>query len=388
MTVIDRPPRCFRTAIAATLLTIALAVAAGSVDRASAATVTGFTPEQAAAVDSIVSEEMASDRIPGVNVAIYAPGKRFESSYGLSDLTTAAAMDPDDSIRIASISKAFTAVAVLRLIDKRRLRLTDTVDEYVDGVPDGNRINIRKLLGMTAGVYDFTMDDQFNAAFSANPLYPGWEPTDVLPILEAHGPDFPPGQMVSYSDSNYILLGLVIEQVTGKPVRQVINRLARIAGLGHTTFPTTAALPKPFAHGYYAGDAGTGPLQDYTAVNPDVPWTAGNMLSTIADLKRWSRLLGTGTLLSDRLFGRQTAFRPIPNPGGPSIGYGLGIFKLGDWIGHNGAIYGFNTAMFFLPSANARILISGNKSTNFSTESTEMFLEMAEVLFPGSVSIG
>jgi D-alanyl-D-alanine carboxypeptidase len=178
---------------------------------------------------------------------------------------------------------------------------------------------------------------------------------------------------------------MIIEKVTGKPVHRVIDRLSRIAHLKRTEFPLNAALTAPFAHGYYAGDDGDQALQDYTAVNPDVPWTAGNMTSTLADLKRWAKLLGTGKLLSDRLFGRQLQIRPIDNPGGLSVGYGLGIFKLADWIGHNGAIYGFNTVMLYLPDQKARIVISANKSTNFSSETLDMFFAVAAQLFPDSV---
>ena len=346
----------------------------------------GFTAEQAAQVDAAIQGVMSSENVPGVNVGVYAPGKRYENSYGVSDTVTNAPMSPDDTVRIASISKTFTAVAVLRLIDRKKLRLTDTLNKYVKGVPNGKRINIRKLLAMTAGIYNFSGDDQFNAAFSADPLYPGWKPADLLPILERHDPDFPPGEMVSYSDSNYILLGMVIERVTGKPAHKVIDRLAKVAGLDRTRSPTTAALTEPFAHGYYAGDDGTGPLQDYTAVNPDVSWTAGNMTSTLGDLRRWAKLLGTGRLLSRRLFARQTTFRTISDTGGPSLAYGLGMVKLGDWLGHNGEIYGFNTAMFYLPGQDARIVLSANKSTNFSTETIGMFLAITKQLFPGTLT--
>ena len=125
---------------------------------------------------------------------------------------------------------------------------------------------------------------------------------------------------------------------------------------------------------------GRGRFQDYTAVNPDVSWTAGNMTSTLGDLRRWAKLLGTGRLLSRRLFARQTTFRTISDTGGPSLAYGLGMAKLGDWLGHNGEIYGFNTAMFYLPGQDARIVLSANKSTNFSTETIGMFLAITEQL--------
>lgn len=377
-----------RVRVAAGLLLAALiAFAAGGGASAQARAGTGFTAEQTSAIDAIVAEEMTEGRVPGVNLAVYSPGRSYEQSYGVSDLATNTPADPADTVRIASISKTFTAVAVLRLVDRGRLKLNYRLNRYVKGVDNGAKITIRQLLGMTGGIYDFTRDDQFNAAFSSDPLYPGWQPRDVLEILARHDPDFAPGERVSYSDSNYLLLGLVIERITGRPVREVVNRLTMQAGLENTVFPELPELRSPFAHGYYGGDDDDQPLADYTLLNPNVPWTAGNMTSDVADLKEWATVLGTGELLSERMFERQTHFRPIPNPGGPSIGYGLGLFKLDDWIGHNGAIYGFNTVMFYLPSEQATIVISGNKSTNFSSETLGMFFRIAEAIYPESVSL-
>lgn len=368
---------------AAGLMTTGAFAEAGAPTDARQAT---FPPAKTKAIDEVVETVMATERVPGVNLAVRAPGRSYRRSYGVADIATGAPMAPKYTVRMASISKTFTGIAVLRLVDQGRLRLSDKLADYVKGVDDGTKITIRQLLGMTGGIYDFTRDEQFNAAFSADPLYPGWKPRNVLEILERHRPDFRPGKMVSYSDSNYILLGMIIERVTGKPVKRTIDRLTRRAGLRRTTFPTVARLRPPFAHGYYAGDMGDQPLADYTLVNPDVAWTAGNMTTTIGDLQRWAVKLGTGNLVSKRLFRAQRRFRPIANPGGPEVGYGLGLFRIDDWIGHNGAIYGFNTVMFYLPSKRATIVISANKSTNFSSETLDMFLPIAKSLYPSSIS--
>jgi D-alanyl-D-alanine carboxypeptidase len=374
-----------RTALAVVLGGIA--VASGSIPAGAAAQGghSDFPAAKLAALRETIQTSMTDQRVPGVNVGVFAPGgRRWIESFGVADISTDEPMDVPDNVRIASISKTFTGIAVLRLVDRGRLGLNDTVDEFVDGIPNGHHITIRQLLGMTGGIYDFTRDEEFAADFAANPLLP-WTPQDVLDILARHDPDFPPGYMVSYSDSNYILLGLIIGQLTGRPANVIIDRLSRRAGLTHTLFPTEPEIAAPFAHGYYGGDEDDQPLADYTLVNPDVPWTAGAMTSTLHDLKRWAKLLGEGRLISKRLFAKQTRFNPISNPGGPSVGYGLGIFKFEDWIGHNGAIYGFNTSMFYLPAERATIVVSANKSTNFSSETIPMFFEIAKTLFPGSV---
>jgi D-alanyl-D-alanine carboxypeptidase len=367
----------------AALVTVAtLAFAASAAPVASA----DFTPDQTAEIDTIVDGVMADQRIPGVALGVYAPGSSYEAEYGVAEIGSGRPMDGDDSVRIASISKTFTAVATLRLVDKGKLKLRQKVSEFVKGVPNGRKMTIRQLLAMTAGTYDFTRDEIFNTAFSSDPLYPSWKLNDVLEILNRHLPLFPPGEMVSYSDSNYVLLGMIIEAVSGRNARGVIQRLAAKAGLSDTRFPLGTQISAPFAHGYYAGDDGTGPLQDYTAVNPLVPWTAGAMTSNRDDLRRWASALGKGKLISRKLFRKQLRFRTIANPGGPTVGYGLGVFRLDDWIGHNGAIYGFNTVMLYQPAEKATIVIAANKSTNFSTETLDMFFPIANALYPNSVS--
>lgn len=109
------------------------------------------------------------------------------------------------------------------------------------------------------------------------------------------------------------------------------------------------------------------------------------MISTLADLRAWARALTTGSLLSPGLHAQQLEFGTIPNPGGIDIGYGLEVFKLGDFIGHNGAIYGYSTAMFYLPAGDATIVVEGDQSSNFLTSTTTIAFALAEYLFPQDI---
>ena len=112
-------------------------------------------------------------------------------------------MKVDDHIRIASITKTFVAVAILRLVDQGKLKLDDTLATWIDGIPNGDRITIRQLLGMRSGIFDFTSDEQFLKAFTADPLM-AFSPEEVIAIVKRHEPDFAPGEKVSYCDTNYI----------------------------------------------------------------------------------------------------------------------------------------------------------------------------------------
>lgn len=327
---------------------------------------------------------MEQHRLPGVSIRISGPRGTYTRTYGVADTASGAPMALGDHVRIASITKTFIATAVLRQVERGRLKLSDTLSKWVPGIPDGGRITVRQLLAMRSGIYDFTSDPEFNRRFEADPRM-GWNPSRVLAIIRRHRPAFAPGARTEYADSNYALLGIILERVTGRSVESLITTdVIRPAGLSETTFPTTAAIPSPFARGYYAGADGEGALRDYTLVNPAVAWTAGAMVSTLPDLARWGRVLARGTLLSKPMQRARLRLGTIPNDG-PRVGYGLGILGFGDWIGHDGAIFGFSTATFYERASGAQIAAAANLSSNFSTPTLEIFGQIAAHLYPRSL---
>jgi D-alanyl-D-alanine carboxypeptidase len=364
-----------RRALVALVLICAIALPA----TASAA----FSPKERKQLAAIVRQQMTELRQPGVNVGIWIPGKgAWVRSFGVADRKTGRKVRVGDRFRIASVTKTFTATAILQLVDQDKLSLDDPLESFIPGIANGSQITIRNLLGMTSGIYDYTMDEQFGKDFDANPSMP-FDLDDVIAIVKRHQPEFAPGEKVAYCDTNYYFLGAILEQVTGLSLPDVIRtQILEPLKLGETSYPTTTGMPSPFAHGYFAGDDGKGPFRDVTRLNPAAGGAAGAMISTLADLRVWARVLATGTLLSPELHAQQLQFGTIPNPGGVEIGYGLGIFKLGDFIGHNGAIYGYSTAMFYLPSRKATIVILGNQSSNFLTATTTIAFQLGEHLFP------
>lgn len=344
-----------------------------------------FPPANEQALINVIEKGMSAQRQPGLNVGIWIPGRgSLVRGLGTGDLASGAPMQLDDHIRIASITKTFTGVAVLQLVDEGRLSLDDTLSSYVAGIDNGGRITIRNLLGMTSGIYDFTSDEQFLEDFTDDPLM-SFSPQDVIDIVNRHEPDFAPGEKVSYCDTNYILLGMIVEKVTGELVEKTIaERILEPLGLDQTSFPTDPAIPEPFARGYYAGDDGKGAFEDYTATNPAVAWTAGAMISTLEDLRIWAKALATGALLEPETHAEQMKFRSIVTK--PlHVGYGLGIGNFGGLIGHNGAIFGYTTAMFYWPDAGAIMVLEGNQSSNFSNATTEIAMRLAEYIFPGEI---
>jgi D-alanyl-D-alanine carboxypeptidase len=228
------------------------------------------------------------------------------------------------------------------------------------------------------------MDPEFSKAFDDDPLAPF--PLDrVLEILRRQPPAFAPGTagQWQYSDSNYILLGEIIRQVSGRDAaafiqQEIVDRL-RLPG---THYPATPDMPAPAARGYLIVPAGQ-PERDVTAVNPDVPGTAGAMISTLEGLHAWAPALADGRLLSSASHRVQTTFVDAKLSPTLRTGYGAGLFSINDFVGHNGAIYGYNTAMFHLPEADATIVVVANKSTNFEGVALDTFLQLAQAFFPG-----
>lgn len=148
-----------------------------------------------------------------------------------------------------------------------------------------------------------------------------------------------PGARSVYSDSNYILLGLILEQVTGRHLAtEITQRILDPLGLTQTSFPTSPAMPEPYAHGYAADRPGA-PVRDVTRSNPDVAWASGAMLSTLEDLHRWVEILVAGSLLTPALQAERLTIEPWSTEP-VSMGYGLGIQEIGGLLGHTGASLG------------------------------------------------
>jgi D-alanyl-D-alanine carboxypeptidase len=349
-----------------------------------------FTPKLKRKLALVVRNDMTDSRLPGVGVGVWQPGRgSWVRAFGIGNRKTGGPARIKDHVRIASITKSFTATAILQLVDQGRLSLDDHLSMFVPGIDNGDQITIRQVLSMTSGIYDFTDDPALAKRFYANPAR-RFSPAQFFAIMRRHKPSFAPGAKVEYCDGNYYLLGLILERVTGRPAHRVIaDQILKPLGLTHTSLPTRPPLPKPFARGYFGGLDLTDPLIDKTAVNPNFGFTMGGMQSTLRDLRKWATALATGTLLSPGLQAQRLQTMPIPNPGSPvDVSYGLGIFKLDNLLGHNGAGVGYSTAMFYLPSKRATIVVWGNNSTNETTPTTTIAFDLAEILFPKAVDQG
>ncbi|MZF88971.1 serine hydrolase domain-containing protein [Streptomyces sp. SID5643] len=347
----------------------------------------GLGPELTERLDRAVAEVREQAGIPGVVVGLWMPGRgSYVRATGVADTVTRMPMTADSSVRIGSETKTFTVTALLQLVDDGRIGLDDPIAKYVRGVPGGHRITLRQLAGMRSGLFPYTADPEFIHDLLSDPeRY--FNPREVLAYGFRHANTFGPGEDFQYSNSNLVLLGLVIEKVTGRKLADVIHeRVLRPAGLRHTLFPQDDEFPEPHPRGY-TDQTLSGEVEDVTDWNPSWAWAAGAMISDLHDLRRWAKVVATGELLSPGTQAQR--LRTLPT-GYPGTDYGLGIFETNGWIGHNGSIPGYETVTVYLPSQKATLVIMINTDVVAEGQEPSTLLARAitAVVTPGNVYDG
>ncbi|MFF7183105.1 serine hydrolase [Streptomyces sp. NPDC008121] len=321
--------------------------------------------------------KMEELRVPGAVVLADVPGKgSWLGALGKSDIKTGKAMNTADHVRIGSNTKPMTATIVLQLVDEGKIKLDDPVSKYISGVPNGSDITIRELLNMTSGLYSYNDDDDFNRALNANPQRV-WTHDELLKFAYSH-PAKTPGKIYSYSNTNYLLLGMIAEKLTGQSLPALFQqRLFEPLGMRDSSFPEPpdASLPAPYAHGYdfasplqigqainaaVAGDANAGITApagaqptDTTNWNPSWATSAGAVISTAKDLRIWAEVLATGSLLKPATHTERLQHDDRP------YGLGIGIFPSGA-VGHTGVLPGYQTHMEYLPTPKATVIVLAN----------------------------
>ena len=226
-------------------------------------------------------------------------------------------MRPDDRFRIASITKSFVATVVLQLVGEGKLSLSDTVEKFLPGlVPNGDKITVRQLLNHTSGLYDYESDPRLFAPYLSGNLGYTWTPRRLVALAVSHGPLFRPGARWSYSNTNYVIAGLIIEAVTkDKLAGELSRRIIGPLGLKATRLGADQHMGSPAAHGYYKG-------QDVTGLNFSFAWGAGSMVSTAGEVARFFQALLGGKLLHPQQLKQMEA-----TVTGAAGNYGLGLWE-------------------------------------------------------------
>ncbi|MFJ6621786.1 serine hydrolase domain-containing protein [Kitasatospora sp. NPDC091335] len=337
--------------------------------------VVALTPAVQAKLDAAIKQVMSQVSIPGVIVGYTTPDGSYQRTFGVADKAAGTAMSPDLYMRIGSVTKTFTTTGILRLVDQGKLGLDDPVSKYVRNVPGGDGITLRQLGEMRSGLFNYTLDSGFQQAFFSDPSRP-FTPDQLLGYAFKHPANFSPGSSYEYSNTNLILLGLVVEKVGGQPLQDFLTQqVFTPAGLTKTSLPTDAAFPDPHAHGY-TNQTLSGQVEDSTTWNPSWGWAAGAAISTVADLQTWAKVLATGEPLLKPAT-QAERLKTVPVGPDPDLGYGFGVFDTHGWIGHNGSLPGYESVVLYLPQAKASLAILLNTDITHDGSEPSTFLARA-----------
>ncbi|MEU8819850.1 serine hydrolase domain-containing protein [Actinoplanes sp. NPDC048796] len=315
------------------------------------AVIAGSTPAVAANRDAVRSHLkglVAEDGFPGASATV----RGRDYTAGVGDVRTGKPVRPGGQVRIGSNTKTFTAVVVLQLVGEGRVRLDEPIETYLPGLVlgdgiDGRRITLRQLLQHTSGLPDYATTYLAKDIFPVQHRYV--PPRDLLDLALSAKADFAPGQSWAYSNTNYLLAGLLIERVTGRPYgEEVTRRIIRPLGLRHTYLPAIGdqGIREPHPRGYHAATPG-GALRDVTILDPSWAWAAGGLIGTTADLNTFFSALVGGRLLRPAQLAEMR--KTVPATGmWPGARYGLGLISTplscgGLMWGHGGDIYGYET---------------------------------------------
>ncbi|HET9984404.1 MAG TPA: serine hydrolase domain-containing protein [Longimicrobiales bacterium] len=344
---------------------------------APAAAQTSHGPDRsrvAAAVDSIVAAALEGGRAAGMSVAVVRGRDTLVlKGYGFADLELDAPTPERAIYEIGSVTKQFTASAILQLQEQGKLSLDDEITKYLPGYPtQGRKVTLRRLLDHTSGIKGYTELPEFERLMSRK------MPRDTLVALFSSKPfDFEPGEAEVYNNSAFFLLGLVIEKVSGMSYADYVKKnLFDRAGMPDSRYCSESAMVKRRAHGY---DTGPNGLQLAAYIDQTWPFSAGSLCSTAADLAAWTLALHSGKILGP------AAYQELITPGtlndGTRLRYAKGLAVdslLGHRaIHHGGGIPGFLSELEYFPDDTLVIAVLINSTGPVSPEGVARSIEEA-----------
>ena len=310
---------------------------------------------------------------------VLADGSAFGLTVGVSDRTSGTAMEPTDRMLYGSVGKTYVSALALLLVHDGKFALDDPIAKHIGSepwfrrLPNAERITVRHLMTHTSGLVRYELNPKFTADLSANPDRV-WSPAERLAYLFDSLAPFVPGDGWEYSDTNYIVLGMIIERAGGAPYyEQLRTRVLAPHGL-RDTVPADSRTVPGLVQGYAGSNNPFGGSDEMIkggrfAVNPQFEWTGGGLAGTSLDLARWAKLLYEGKVVAaDQM---DDLLDGVPARLGPETKYGLDVIirptAHGITYGHSGFMPGYQTDMMYFPQLKAAIAVQVNTSAPRST---------------------
>ena len=324
-------------------------------------------------VDAVVQKAVDSKRIPAAGVAVVKDGKVvLAKGYGMADVDSSTAANENTVFQIASVTKQFTAAGIMLLVEDGKLKLDDPLGKYVPNVPaKWSSVTVRQLLNQVSGIPNYTEGRRL-----VNDK--NYTKTEILGLVKEVPPAFDPGTKWAYSNTNYFLLGMVIEKASGKSYPDFMrDRVFKPLGMRSTEVNTSGLKFKNAATGY---DFKDGKWEKAELDDPSQPFAAGAIISTPADMAKWSIAVSEGKLLKKTSWDEIFASGKLVNGNATNYGFGWEIGKIGEvnYLAHSGGIGGFGSYHIRFPTENLSIVVL----TNSAGRATPLAMEIAGVYLP------
>ena len=346
----------------------------------------------------IVRDTMAENHLRSAIVRVSVDGREIVTE-AFGDSMPGVPATTDMHFRNGAVAISYVSTLLLQLVDEGTVRLDDTVARWLPDVPHADRVTLGQIAQMTSGYADYVQDPGFLADTYADP-FRTFTPEELIGYVAAKPLFYEPGTNWNYAHTNYVVLGLALEEITGEPVSTLLqNKVLGPLGLDNTTDPGTPAIPEPALHAFTSErrealgiPAGTRFYEESTFWNPSWTITHGAVQTTdIDDLHDTAVAIGTGALLSEESYramtstdlrGRTTALPGCPTcfPQSEGYTYGLGIVVTGDWLMQNPMFGGYSAVGAYLPSQKIAIAVAVTYDEAAFDESGESTNE-ADTLF-------
>lgn len=317
-------------------------------------------------IDSLLSNLFQDKEGPGGIFMVAKGGKPFyRKAFGKANLELGVNMTPENVFQLGSMTKQFTAIAILKLAEEKRLNLHDSISKYILDYPLGNKITIHQLLTHTSGIKDFTkmksLQDVAQRDFS---------PKQIVDFFKNEPVDFVPGEKFEYNNSGYVVLGYIIELVSGTTYENYINKnIFEKAGMSHSRYASDITIIKDRAYGYQKKELA---YVNKSKISFTIPFSSGSLMSTADDMLRWQNALNRNLIISTKTIEKAFSKNHLNNGETFSYGYGWHLKEINGTPTreHGGSIFGFKTMGVYIPSKDIYVIGLTNCDCNSPTQIT------------------
>lgn len=316
-------------------------------------------------IDSVITTVFKDKNGTGGVFLVAKDGKPiYRKAFGKANIELDVNMKPENVFQIGSMTKQFTAVAVMMLEEQGKLNINNPISKFIPDYPNGKNITIHHLLTHTSGIKDFTKMKSIMSIAKKDQT-----PKELVDFFKDEPVDFKPGEQFSYNNSGYVVLGYIIEIVSGKTYEDFIEQnIFEKLGMNNSRYASDREIVKHRAYGYHNRGAFTNKMQ----VSLSIPYASGSLMSTVDDMLKWQKAMNTNSLITE--VSKKKVYTDYTLNNGEQINYGYG-WHLKDTDGtpireHGGSIFGFKSMGVYVPSLDIYVVGFSNCDCNSPTKAT------------------